>query len=159
MSKKSYSGVAKVVDLSPRVGSGYPSPLEKPCRTRAKTVLGDQVGLSQFGVNLLVLQPGNWSAQRHWHENEDEFIYILEGEVTLVTDEGETVLQAGEVAGFPAGQPNGHHLVNKSSGIVRVLEVGTRAQNDTASYPDVDLMAVSENGKYRFTHKNGEPYE
>jgi len=154
-----YPLIAKGAELPARIGSGYPSPLDEPCATRAKTTLGDVVGLSQFGVNLLVLQPGCWSAQRHWHQNEDEFIYVLEGEVSLVTDEGESLVRVGEFAGFPAGQPNGHHLVNKGSEPVKVLEVGTRAENDTASYPDVDLKAVTKGGKYWFLHKSDEPYE
>lgn len=154
-----YPLIAKGTELPARIGSGYPPPLDEPCATRTKTTLGDVVGLSQFGVNLLVLQPGCWSAQRHWHQNEDEFIYVLEGEVSLVTDEGESLVRAGEFAGFPAGQPNGHHLVNKGAEPAKVLEVGTRAENDTVSYPDVDLKAVSKGGKYHFLHKNDEPYE
>lgn len=156
---KTYPYKASATDLPVRIGSGYPPPLDEPCAARAKTVLGDAVGLSQFGVNLLVLQPGNWSAQRHWHENEDELIYVLEGNVVLVTNEGETVLSAGDVAGFPAGQPNGHHLMNRSDEIARVLEVGTRAQNDMVIYPDKDLVAVASHGKYRFLRKNGDPVE
>ena len=110
MSDKPYPYKATIGDLQARIGTGYPSPLDQPCASREKTVLGDAVGLSQFGVNLLVLNPGDWSAQRHWHQNEDEFVYIVEGEVTLITDEGESLLMAGDIAGFPAGQPNGHHL-------------------------------------------------
>ena len=155
--KKSYPLWARMDELIPRTGTGYPPPYDKPCQQRMKTVLGNAVGLSQFGVNLTVLPPGSWSSQRHWHLHEDEFILILEGEVTLVTDEGETLLVAGDVAGFPAGQENGHHLVNKGRQSVKVLEVGTRAQNETATYPDIDLMAKGGRGKFCFTRKNGAP--
>ena len=159
MPDKAYPYKATIADLQARIGTGYPSPHDKPCASREKTVLGDVVGLSQFGVNLLVLNPGNWSAQRHWHQNEDEFVYILEGEVTLITDEGESVLRAGEIAGFPAGRVNGHHLVNNSRSIAKILEVGSRAQNETAIYPDLDMKAVGGHANYRFLHKNGDPYE
>src|SRR5689334_18720813 len=104
-----------VEDVPMRVGSGYPAPLDKPCQQRGRRRLGDQFGLTQFGANQLELPPGAWSSQRHWHERQDEFVYVLEGEVTLVTNEGETVLKAGMFAGFRAGQANGHHLVNRST--------------------------------------------
>ena len=157
--EKTYPLRARVKELKPRIGTGYPAPLDEPCLAREKTVLGDQVGLSQFGVNLLVLRPGSWSAQRHWHQKEDEFVYVLEGEVALITDEGESLLGAGEIAGFPAGQENGHHLVNKSDAVAKIIEIGTRAQDETATYPDVDLMAKGKGRKYQFLHKNGDPYE
>jgi uncharacterized cupin superfamily protein len=113
--------------VTPRVGSIYPAPFAEPLKGREKRALGDAAGLSQFGVNLVTLQPGAWSSQRHWHENEDEFIYVLEGEVTLITDAGEQVLKPGLAAGFPAGKTNGHHLVNRSDKPARYFEVGTRA--------------------------------
>jgi len=158
-SEKTYPLQAHAGDLPSRLGTQYPAPHDEPCLKREKTALGDRVGLSQFGVNLLVLPPQSWSAQRHWHQNEDEFVYILEGEVVLITDEGENILRAGEIAGFPAGAENGHHLVNKSQAVAKILEVGTRAQSETASYPDVDLKAEGGDAGYRFFHKNGEPYE
>jgi uncharacterized cupin superfamily protein len=127
-------------DLPVRTGSGYPPPHDEPCRQRRRRALGDAFGLSQFGVNLLELAPGTWSSQRHWHERQDEFVYVLEGEVTLVTNEGDTVLKPGMVAGFRAGQANGHHLVNRSNALVRVLEVGTRTAEETARYPDIGMM-------------------
>jgi uncharacterized cupin superfamily protein len=129
-----------VDDLPVRTGSGYPPPHDEPCRQRRRRALGDAFGLSQFGVNLLELAPGTWSSQRHWHERQDEFVYVVEGEVTLVTNEGETVLRPGMIAGFRAGQPNGHHLVNRSNAVVRVLEVGTRTDEETARYPDIGMM-------------------
>jgi Uncharacterized conserved protein, contains double-stranded beta-helix domain len=96
--------------------------------------------LTQFGVNLLELPPGAWSSQRHWHERQDEFIYVLEGEVTMVTEAGGVVLGPGMVAGFRAGEPDGHHLVNRSNAMVRVLEVGTRTAEETAHYSDIDMI-------------------
>jgi uncharacterized cupin superfamily protein len=129
-----------VDDLPVRTGSGYPPPHDEPCRQRRRRALGDAFGLSQFGVNLLELAPGTWSSQRHWHERQDEFVYVLEGEVTLVTNEGDTVLKPGMVAGFRAGEANGHHLVNRSNALVRVLEVGTRTAEETARYPDIGMM-------------------
>jgi len=129
-----------VDDLPVRTGSGYPSPHDVPCRQRRRRALGDAFGLSQFGVNLLELPPGAWSSQRHWHERQDEFIYVLEGEVTLVTNEGDTVLKPGMVAGFRAGEANGHHLTNRSNAVARVLEMGTRTAEETAHYPDIGMM-------------------
>jgi len=129
-----------VDDLPVRTGTDYPSPHDVPCRQRRRRRLSDAFGLSQFGVNLLELAPGTWSSQRHWHERQDEFVYVLEGEVTLVTDEGETVLKPGMVAGFRAGAANGHHLTNRSNAVARVLEMGTRTAEETAHYPDIGMM-------------------
>jgi len=106
----------------------------------------------------VTLAPGSWSSQRHWHTNEDEFIYVLEGEVTLVTDGGETLLGPGMAAGFPAGKPDGHHLINRSGRPARYLEVGTRADTEVAQYSDIDMVARKEGGRFVFMHKNGEPY-
>jgi uncharacterized cupin superfamily protein len=131
---------ARVADLPVETGTDYPAPHDVPCRARRRTRLGDAFGLSQFGVNQLELPPGAWSSQRHWHERQDEFIYVLEGEVVLVTDEGETILTASMIAGFRAGEANGHHLVNRSNAIARVLEMGTRTVEETARYPDIGMM-------------------
>ena len=150
-------GVVQAEKVEARIGTGYPTPYDEPCLLRERKALGNAVGLTQFGVNLTVLPPGCWSSQRHWHEQEDEMIYVLEGEVTLITDQGEQLLQAGSVAGFPAGCPNGHHLVNKGEEPVKLLEMGTRAQNETAHYSEIDLMAKGGGGQYRFLRKNGEP--
>ncbi len=128
------------IDLPARTGSGYPPPHDAPCRPRSRRRLADAFGLTQFGVNLLELPPGAWSSQRHWHERQDELIYVLEGEVTLVTDEGETRLTPGMTAGFRAGSGNGHHLVNRSAAVARVLEVGTRTNQEVAHYPDIGMM-------------------
>src|SRR5215813_6252433 len=114
-----------IVALIPVVGTTYPPPFDRPCRARERTKLGDAAGLTQFGVNLLRLPPGAWSSQRHWHTGEDEFVYVLSGEVVLVTDSGEEVLRSGDAAGFPAGDANGHCLQNRSSGDADVLEIGT----------------------------------
>jgi uncharacterized cupin superfamily protein len=139
-----------------RRGSGYPAPFLEPCANRARQRLGDAGGLTQFGVNLLQLLPGVWSSQRHWHSAEDEFVYVVSGEVTLVTDAGEQVLRAGDCAAFPKGEPNGHHLINKSKGLAVCLEVGTRSQDDFCRYPDIDMQIDSKVGHY--THRDGTPY-
>jgi uncharacterized cupin superfamily protein len=127
-------------DVEPRVGTDYPSPHDVHCRQRRRRRLSDAFGLSQFGANLVELPPGAWSSQRHWHERQDEFIYVVEGEVTLVTNEGETVLRPGMFAGFRADVANGHHLTNRSNAVARVLEVGTRTAEETAHYPDIAMM-------------------
>jgi uncharacterized cupin superfamily protein len=125
---------------------------------REKSVLGDLVGLTQFGVNLTRLKPGAASALRHWHENEDEFVYVLEGELVLIEDEGGTVLRPGDAAGFKAGVANGHHLVNKTQRDAVYLEIGTRALAEQAHYPDVDLEFIRDKDKVQVRHKSGEPY-
>jgi uncharacterized cupin superfamily protein len=139
-------------------GTLYPPPYHTPCLGRVKQALGDAAGLTQFGVNLLRLDPGVWSAQRHWHTREDEFIYVLEGAVNLITDAGEETLHAGDAAGFRAGEEDGHHLVNKSDAPALVLEVGTRTSNDVAHYPEADLVAVSKEDGFSYTRKDGSLY-
>ncbi len=140
-----------------RVGSGYPSPFDQPCRDRKRWRLGDVAALTQFGVNLLRLAPGAWSSQRHWHSTEDEFVWVLEGEVVLVADDGEEILHAGDCAGFPAGVANGHHLQNRSAGDVVVLEVGSRRPaEDACDYPDLDMVIKPGVG---FCHRDGRLYE
>jgi uncharacterized cupin superfamily protein len=114
------------------------------------------VGLSDFGVNLMRLPPGNWSSQRHWHSHEDEFVYVLEGEVTLIEDGRETVLRAGDCAAFPKGSGNGHHMINRSAAMAVYLEVGTRAPDDVTTCSDIDMMSSNADG--RFVHKDGTPY-
>ncbi|HUK10862.1 MAG TPA: cupin domain-containing protein [Stellaceae bacterium] len=141
------------------IGTSYPSPYDQPCRTRQRRRLGDAAGLTQFGVNLLVLPPGAWSSQRHWHTKEDEFVYVLSGEVTLVTDAGDEVLRAGDAAGFKAGDSNGHCLQNRSSTEARVLEVGTRAAGDAAYYPDIDMVAPADGKPAMYTRRDGTPYQ
>jgi uncharacterized cupin superfamily protein len=144
--------------IEPRTTTAYPAPYDAVTRGRAKRSLMQALRLTQFGVNVTELAPGAASALRHWHSHEDEFIYVLEGEPTLVTDEGEQILKPGQCAGFPAGVANGHHLVNRSSGIVRILEVGTRDPRDEGHYPDHDLHCPA--GRYTkagFTKKDGTP--
>jgi uncharacterized cupin superfamily protein len=143
----------------PRRGSIYPPPFGDPRAGREKRALGDALGLTQFGVNLVTLAPGSWSSQRHWHANEDEFVYVLEGEVALVTDQGEKILGPGMAAGFPAGKADGHHLINRSDKPALYLEVGTRAPIEEAQYSDIDMMARKVDGRFVFTRRNGEPYK
>lgn len=146
------------IDSAPAVeGSRYPAPYDEACKQRFRRCLGDAAGLTQFGVNLLHLPPGCWSSQRHWHTAEDEFVFVLEGEVVLVTDDGEELLEAGDCAGFKAAVANGHQLQNRSNRDARVLEIGTRqAQNDEVFYPDIDLVALK--GRLGYAHRNGELY-
>ena len=141
-----------------RRGSNYPEPYRSRMGERSKRRLGEACGLSRFGVNLVTLQPGGQSALRHWHTLEDEFVYVLEGEVVLVTDAGEQVLVAGLCAGYPAGRRDGHHFQNRSGAAARYLEVGNRAPGDFTAYPDDDLTWVpTEDGEYA-AHKDGRRY-
>ena len=138
-----------------RKGSDYPSPFDGPCRERVRHALGDAAGLTQFGVNLQRLPPGAWSSQRHWHTAEDEFVWVLEGEVVLVTDAGEEVLVAGDCTGFKAGATDGHHLQNRSNSDALILEIGSRhPHEDIVGYPDIDLKWSAAG----YTHKDGTPY-
>ncbi len=145
--------------LTPVIGTLYPSPFDEPCRARERRKLGDAAGLTQFGVNLLRLPPGAWSSQRHWHTEGDEFVYVLSGEVTLVTDAGEEVLTGGDAAGFKAGDRNGHCLQNRSSADALVLEIGTRIAGDAADYPGIDMLAPAGGKPAAYTHRDGTPYE
>lgn len=144
--------------IEPVIGSLYPAPFDEPCRTRERRKLGDAAGLTQFGVNLLRLPPQAWSSQRHWHTQSDEFIYVLEGEVVLVTNTGEEVLHVGDAAGFKAGDDDGHCLRNAGAGDAVVLEIGTRVPADMAHYPGQDLQAIVDDQGPRFTHVDGTPY-
>jgi uncharacterized cupin superfamily protein len=139
------------------VGSNYPAPYDEPCQTSRSWRLGDAAGLTQFGVNLTRLPPGRWSSQRHWHASEDEFIYVLQGEVTLVSDTGEETLRSGDCVGFKAGDPDGHHLQNRGAVEAVILEVGTRnPAGDAVHYPDIDLIVPG--GSAGYTHRDGTPY-
>lgn len=142
-------------------GTGYPPPHDAPCRERINQPLGLAAGLSQFGVNLTRLKPGVWTGQRHWHSAEDEFVWVLEGEVILVTDEGREVFYAGDCAGFKAGVANAHHFRNEGTTDAVLLTIGTRSPDDACTYPDIDLAARP--GRYTkgagaFVHKDGTPY-
>ena len=127
--------------LMPVCGTRYPPPYDEPCRARIRRRLADAAGLTQFGVNLTRLPPGAWSSQRHWHTRNDEFICVLEGEVTLVTNDGSEVLRAGDYAGFPAGAENGHHFRNDGTQDAVLLEIGSNQPDDTAWYSDIDMVA------------------
>jgi uncharacterized cupin superfamily protein len=150
----------KIADAPRQAGTRYPPPFDKPCRDRSWLRLGDAAALTQFGVNLVRLPPGTWSSQRHWHSHEDEFVYILEGELVLVTDEGEEILGAGDCAGFKAGDRNGHCLQNRSSREARFLAVGSRHEDDFGEYPDIDLKFTANHSaaKGGFVHKDGSSY-
>jgi len=146
-------------EIEPRTGSGYPEPFRQNVVSRRKRALGDAFGLTRYGVNLVELPPATWSSQRHWHTQEDEFIVVVSGELTLVTDEGEQLLTPGMVAGFPAGDRNGHHLINNSEGVACYLEIGDRNAQDEVFYPDIDLLyKMDDNGDHVFTNRDGVPY-
>jgi uncharacterized cupin superfamily protein len=153
------SAKINIAALVPVIGTLYPPPYDEPCLSRERKKLGDAASLTQFGVNLLRLPPGAWSSQRHWHTREDEFIYVLSGEVTLVTDSGAEVLKPGDCAGFKAGDPNGHCLRNLSSSDTAVLEIGSRIDGDGAFYPDIDLIAPGDEKPAIYTHRDGTAYE
>mgnify|MGYP006338020265 CR=1 FL=1 len=146
----------EVTTVPARQGSGYPKPFDAPCSARTRRRLGEAGGLRDFGVNLMTLPPGGWSSQRHWHSDEDEFVYLLEGEVTLVEDGGETLMRSGNCAAFPKGTGNGHHLINRSSATAVYLEVGSRHPNDVTTCSDIDMMSSNADG--RFVHKDGTPF-
>ena len=147
-----------IASVPERKGSGYPAPHHLIAADRVRQRLGDAAGLTDFGVNLLRLPPGAASSQRHWHSHEDEFVYIVSGEVVLVTDAGEEILRAGDCAGFPKNAPNGHQLLNKSKSMTVCLEVGTRRKGeDVVVYSDIDLTFDPKYGG-EFTHKDGSPY-
>ncbi len=138
--------------------SSYPEPFKRAVVGRERKRLGNAAGLDQFGVNLTRLRPGAASSLRHWHEKEDELVYILEGEVMLIEDDGETVLKPGDAAGFKANLPNGHHLVNISGRDAIFLEIGTRSKHERAEYPDLDLVMIRDDKGGHFSHKDGKPH-
>ena len=142
-----------------KAGSGYPPPFKAMAEGRIKQALGDAGGLTQFGVNLTRLPPGAATAQRHWHETEDELVFVVSGELVLIEEESETPLGAGEAAAFKAGHADGHYLLNRSAEDAVVLEIGTRASDERCHYPDIDLVYEKRDGKIRFTNKAGEPYD
>ncbi len=146
-------------DVPDSKSSNYPEQFKSLVAGRVKKRLGEAAGVKNFGVNLVKLEPGSCSALRHWHSSQDEFIFILEGEVTLVTNAGEQTLRPGMAAGFPAAEADGHHLINRSSEVVVYLEVGDRIPHDIVTYPDCDLMAKDDSGRWVFAHKDGSLYE
>ena len=139
-------------------GTFYPAQFQAECKGRHKQALGDAIGLTQFGVNITSIEPGQTSALRHWHEQEDEFIYMLEGELVLAENDGEVVLKAGDAAGFKAGSGVAHRLINRSNRDAVYFEVGTRAKTERVHYPDVDLELVRDEKGRRYQRCNGEPY-
>jgi uncharacterized cupin superfamily protein len=139
-----------------RIGSGYPDAFAAPCAERVRQRLGDAGGLTDFGVNLTQVPPGGWSSQRHWHSHEDEFVFVVAGELVLVEDSGETPLKAGEAATFPKGSGNGHHLINRSDQPALYLEIGSRHPDDLTTCSDIDMMSANADG--RFVRKDGTSY-
>ena len=138
-----------------RRGSNYPAPFAEQAAGRIRQALGVAGGLTDFGVNLTQLPPGAWSSQRHWHSEEDEFVYVISGELTLLTDAGERRLRAGDCAAYPKNTPDGHHMINRSNAVALYLDIGTRSANDVCTYPDIDMHADKDSG---YTHKDGQPY-
>ena len=146
-------------DVEPRIGTNYPSPFDEPVKARERRALGNALGLKNFGVNLLRLPPGCQSSQRHWHSKQDEFTYIVKGEVVLITDDGEQIMTAGMVAGFAANSGNGHCLVNRTESDTLVLEVGDRTAGDEVDYTDIDMQARWIDGVRRYVNNDGMPYK
>lgn len=139
-------------------GSGYPAPYADAMEGRSSLRVGDAGGLTQFGANIVILAPGARSSLRHWHENQDEFVIVLQGACTLIEDDGPTILQAGDCASFKAGVANGHCIANHTDHEARFLVIGTRTPTETAWYSDIDMMVRVENGQFNFTHKDGTPF-
>jgi uncharacterized cupin superfamily protein len=142
-----------------KTGSIYPAPYAEMMAGRSSLRLGDAGGLTQFGVNLVTLEPGALSSLRHWHLAEDEFVMVTEGLCTLITDDGETTMGPGDCAAFPANTPNGHQFINRTDKTARFLVIGSKAKREVATYSDVDLMVTMEGGKADFTYKDGTPFK
>lgn len=136
-------------------GSGYPEPYASMMNKRSYLRVGDAGGLTQFGANITILEPGGLSSMRHWHTTEDEFVMVIQGEVMLVNDDGETAMRQGDCAAFPAGEENGHHFINRSSDEARFLVIGTRASRETVYYSDIDMMVNDVDGAGTYTRKDG----
>ena len=151
-------GIIDKASVPVKTGSIYPEPYASQMEGRSSLRLGDAGGLTQFGANEVILQPGSRSSLRHWHHREDEFVMIIQGECVLVQDGGETVMRPGDCAAFPAGDPNGHCFVNRSGAEARFLVVGSRMNPEKATYCDVDLEIEIRDGKASFTYKDGTPY-
>ena len=142
--------------IAPRVGTNYPEPYRSKLGGREKRVVGDAIGLKNFGVNLVRLPPGAMSAMRHWHTRQDEFVYVLEGTATLLSDAGKTPIPAGSCAGFPAGKADGHCIVNEGDRDVVYIEVGDRSPGDISTYPDADMLGTFVHS-WAMTRKDGSP--
>lgn len=158
------SSAAKPSGFDPRAvpesnSTSYPAPYAERARQRWFRRLGDHAGLSHFGVNLVRVEPGGRSSERHWHREQDEFVYVLEGEAVLVTDAGEELLGPGMCAGFPAGKANGHHFLNRGDRDLVFLVVGDRTPSEEANYPDIDMHGrTGPDGRMRFTRKDGSAF-
>ena len=148
-------GIIDQSKITPRTGSIYPSPYAEMMAGRSSLRLGDAGGLTQFGANLVILEPGALSSLRHWHKVEDEFVMVTEGECVLVQDAGPVVMRPGDCAAFPAGSTDGHHFQNRTDKVAKFLVVGTRAKAEVATYSDVDMVVHVEDRKARFTYKDG----
>ena len=148
--------VSKIPD---DIATGYPPPYNKVVEGRSRKRLARAAGLTQYGVNICTLKPGAASSQRHWHENEDELVFVLEGEVVLCEDDGETVLKPGDAAAWKAGVANGHCLVNRSNRDAVFIEVGSRAARERAHYSDIDMKVERDDKGMHYTRKNGEPFK
>jgi uncharacterized cupin superfamily protein len=152
------------LSLAESTGTNYPPPFDAPVKDRAYRRLGLAFGLSQFGVNIARLAPGVWSSQRHWHALEDEFAYVLEGEVVMVTNDGEQVCHAGDCVGFKAGDHDAHHFINRGTADVLLLIVGSRNKGDHGDYPDIDMIFTPRSYDaptgpgLGYAHKDGTPY-
>ena len=158
MNAKTAKPVIDPAAVPVRHGASYPGDFNAVCEGREKRALGDAAGLTNFGVNHVILPPGVASAHRHWHTKQDEFVYVVEGELVLVTEAGEQVLTTGMAAGFPAGVADGHLLVNRTDRQAIYLEVGDRTEGDAVDYPDIDLtLEYTPEGRV-FRHKDGKPY-
>jgi uncharacterized cupin superfamily protein len=147
-----------VANVKVESSTGYPEPNRQAVQGRLRQRLGNVVGLDQFGVNLTRLKPGAQSSQRHWHESEDEFVYVLEGELVLCEDGGETLLKPGDAAGWKAGVADGHCLVNRSDRDAVFLEIGSRMKRDRGEYPDIDMLFRKDDSGVHYLHRSGEPY-
>ena len=144
--------------LPERRGTAYPTQYANGFDGRVRRALTEALGLTQFGANVTTIEPGAMSSHRHWHAQEDELIYMLSGELTLVTNEGERLLKAGMVAGFPRADGNGHQLVNKGTSPATYLEIGTRSPDEDVTYSDIDMKGTKRDGRMRWTRRNGDPF-
>ena len=139
--------------------TGYPAPFDEDLAGRQKRALGTPFNLTNLGVNLITLAPGAMSSQRHWHTKQDEFVYVTEGELVLVTDAGEQIVGPGMAVGFAAGITNGHHLVNRSNEAAAFLVVGDKTPEDEGGYSDIDMLFIRKNGQDIYVHRDGTPYQ
>ncbi|MCH2549407.1 MAG: cupin domain-containing protein [Alphaproteobacteria bacterium] len=143
------------LSIAPDSSSLYPKPFDRIVRGRHRHRVSNALGLTKFGVNVVCLESGAFSSARHWHTKQDEFIYVLSGTLTLISDEGHTEMTEGMSAGFPAGLPNGHQVANFSNSDAWYIEIGDRPKNEVVTYPDIDMLNTVVNGKPVFTHKDG----